>query len=486
MVEPVVEQRAAAARGLARGPGPAGALSGLMLLVLTGTIVAADEAKAPPPAAKPAAPPALDGLRGAMVSGYRDNPSIEARRAGQKAVDEGVAKALAALRPTVTVSASRGFVEDDRKTPDFEDMRQVETGSIGASMTLFDGLSSINAVRAAEARARAGRAGLSDAEQRLLAEIAKAHADVWRDREIAKLEDRNIRFLAEQVRSVRRRITLGDLSRTDLAQTEARYNEARAALELARAELAASQSTYAELVGEAAGRIGLPPVPDRLLPNSLDAALEAAAAHNPLIRKAEEDVKAADSDVDVRAGAFFPKVTLDTRYDSNLHTSSSYESSEETSVYVRLNFPLYDGGGREAAYREAKARAVEKSYERAATRRGVWSSVTTLWHRRIASANRIAAARAQLAAAETAVKGVSVEADVGERSVIDVLDAQREANSARITLARARAEHVATSFQLAAALGRCTPEALGLPVDPYDAGARLASIKRSWLGLFVR
>jgi outer membrane protein len=448
-------------------------------------VVTAEPARGEPLKQTPVAD-GLAGLRGAMATGYRENPSVEAVRAGQKALDEGVAQAIAALRPTVTATASSGYTAEIRRTPDLEDRRRPESAGVKASLLLFDGMASVNAVRAAEARARAGQAGLDDSEQRLLAEIAVAHANVWRDRQIASLEAQNVRFLAEQLESVRRRIRIGDLSRTDLAQADTRYNEARANLSAARAELAASEATYMELVGEPAGKLALPEVPAGLFPPSLDAAMREAAKRNPLIRKAEEDLKAADRDIGVRAGAFFPKVTVDTSYDNSVHTSATYESSEEFAVHFRLNFPFYDGGARESLYRQARARSIEAAYRRAATRRGVASSVQTLWHRRAASGERMTAARRQLAAADLALKGVTVEVRVGERSFIDVLDAQRERIGARIALARARADHVGSSFQLAAALGRCTPEALGLPVEPYDSGARLASIKRSWLGLFVQ
>lgn len=428
----------------------------------------------------------LDGLRGALAAGYRDNPSIAAARAGQVAIEEGVAQAVAALRPTVTATAAYGFVEELRRDPRSLDKRNPESAGIKASMLLFDGMASVNAVRAAKARARAGMAGLDDSEQRLLAEIAVAHADVWRGREIVSLEGQNVRFHSEQLSSVRRRIEIGDLSRTDLAQADARLNEARANLAVARGDLAASEATFMELVGEPAGRVTLPSVPANLFPARLDDALNAAAKRNPLIRKAEEDLDAADRDISVAAGDFFPKITVDASYDTAIHTSSSYGSSEDFAVHLRLNFPFYDGGAKESRYREAKARSMQMAYQRAATRRGVWSSVSSLWHRRIATKGRIDAARRQLAAADLALKGVTVEVKVGERSFIDILDAQRERIGARIALVRARADHIAASFQLAAALGRCTPHDLGLAVEPYATGARLASIKRSWLGLFVR
>ena len=430
-------------------------------------------------------PDANTELQGAMSQGYVDNPSIAARRAGQTALDEGVAQAIAALRPTLTATASAGRVKERRFTPNFKDKRYPESAGVSASLLVFDGFSSFNAVRASEARAKAGRYGLSDAEQRLLSEIAAAYANVWRDRSIVRLERQNVGFLSEQRRSAKRRLELGDLSRTDLAQADARYNEARANLSAARAELVASESTYTELVGLPPSGVASPRVPDALFPKTLDAALAEAARNNPLIKRARADEVAADRDVDARIGAFFPKVTVDTSYDTSVHTSSTFRSSKEVSAFVRVNFPFYDGGGKESRLREAKARAIEKSYQRAATKRGVWSSVRTLWHARIAAKARISAAGRQLSAAELAVRGLTIEAKVGQRSVIDILDGQRERVAARIALARARADYVTTSYQLLAALGKSTPQYLGLPVEPYDATTRLTNIKRSWLGLFV-
>ncbi len=424
-------------------------------------------------------------LQGAMSQGYVDNPSILARRAGQTALDEGVAQAIAALRPSLTATGSIGRVTERRFGPNSVDRRRPESAGVSASLLLFDGFSSINTVRASVARAKAGRFGLSDAEQRLLSEIAVSYANVWRDRSIVELERQNVGFLSEQRRSAKRRLELGDLSRTDLAQADARLNEARANHAAAKAELVASQSTFTELVGLPPSKVARPRVPAALFPANLDAALTEAAQNNPLIKKAKADEMAADSDVDARIGAFFPKVTVDTSYDTKTHSSSTFKSSREISAFVRVNFPFYDGGAKESRYREAKARAIEKSYERAATKRGIWSSVRTLWARRVAAKARISAAGRQLSAAELAVRGLTTEAKVGQRSVIDILDGQRDRVAAKIALTRARADYVTTSYQLLAALGKSTPQHLGLPVEPYDATSRLASIKRSWLGLFV-
>ncbi|VAW17214.1 hypothetical protein MNBD_ALPHA09-1246 [hydrothermal vent metagenome] len=438
-----------------------------------------------PPAKGHGLPDANSKLQGAMSQGYVDNPAIAARRAGQVAVDEGVAQALAALRPTLTATASAGRIEERRFSPDFENRREPQNARVSASLLLFDGFASINGVRASEARAEAGRHGLSNSEQRLLSEIAAAYANIWRDRSIVALERQNVGFLSEQRRSVKRRLELGDLSRTDLAQADARYNEARANLSAAKAELVASGSTYTELVGLPPSKVARPLVPDTLFPKTLEAALAEAAANNPLIKKAKADEVAADHDVDARIGAFFPKITVDAAYDTATFTSSSFEKSTEASAFVRVNFPFYDGGAKESRYREAKARAIEKSYERAAAKRGVWASVRTLWHRRAAAKARITAASRQLAATELAVRGLTIEAKVGQRSVIDILDGQRDRVAAKIALVWARADYVTTSYQLLAAMGKSTPQHLDLPVETYDATTRLASIKRSWLGLFI-
>lgn len=434
------------------------------------------------------APPvqAHTGLTGALSQGYAENPSLEAARAGTIEADEGVAIAIAALRPTITATASTGYIEERRFKPSFEDRRHPQSAGINASLLLFDGFSSLNNVRAAEARAVSSQHALTDSEQRLLAEIAAAYANVWRDRSIVTLEKQNVGFLKEQYRSAKRRRQLGDLSRTDVAQAEARLHEARANLSAAQADLVASNATYTELVGSAPSKVASPRVPKSLFPATLDEALSEASKFNPMMKKAAADEQAADLDVDASIGAFFPKITVDAGYDTNSRTASSYKTSDEFSAYLRVNFPFYDGGAKEARHRQAKAAAIKSSYQKAAAKRGVWSSVQTLWHRRKAAKARIYATSRQLTAANLAVKGLKVEARVGQRSIIDILDGQRDRVAAKISVAKARAEYVTTSYQLLAAMGKCTPHHLGLPVEEHDSTARLASIKSSWLGLFIR
>lgn len=421
-------------------------------------------------------------LEEAFVRAYETNPALAAQRAGQAALDEAVPQALAGLRPSITVTAKTGFTQS-RLNPGDLDNRSPRGVGVSLTVPLFDGFQTQNRGREADANVRAGLYALDDAEQNMFSEIAGAYGDVVRDRRVAALQRQNVGFLKRQLYSTTRRQALGDLSRTDVAQARSRLNQAKAAASQAQATLAGSQANFLQLVGTEPGQLAAAPKVWSRLPATLEVALQLADQNNPAILRAIETARAARHNVAAQKGALLPSVSVQAKYDLNEQTSSSYDWSDERSVMLNVSVPLYAGGVNYSRIRQAAAQAMQRELELEDLRRKTVSTVTALWRNWQAARQRITLARNTLAAAKTAVTGVKVEAKVGQRSVIDVLDAQRERVFAEIELERSRRDALVYSFQLLAAIGDGTANRLGLPVPLYDTQANLRRVRTGLAGL---
>ena len=421
-------------------------------------------------------------LKEALASGYDTNPGLAAEQAGQVALDEAVPQALAGLRPTITVTAEIGATQSIL-SPGGTDNRSPRGAGVSLTLPLFDGFQTPNRVREARASVEAGRAGLDNAEQRLFTQIVAAYGDVVRDRRIVALQDQNVGFLKRQLYSTTRRQALGDLSLTDVAQARARWNQAKAAASVARAAREASQSTYLQLVGTKPGRLSVKSAPRAQLPATLEVALQQADRHNPAIIKARQTAKAARFNIEAQKGALLPSVSLQAKYDYDKGTARSYDWSDERSVMLNVSVPLYSGGVNYSRVRQAAALATQRELELEDLRRKTASTVITLWRKWKAARQRIKFAKNSVAAAKVAVRGVKVEAKVGQRSVIEVLDAQRERVFAQIELERSRRDALVFSFDLLAAVGASTARQLDLPVEFRDDQANLRRVETGWAGL---
>ncbi|MHA1524871.1 MAG: TolC family outer membrane protein [Alphaproteobacteria bacterium] len=429
-----------------------------------------------------ASPSLAQTLKQALTSGYNSNPGLAAERAGQVALDEAVPQALAGLRPTITVTADIGATQS-RLDPGGLDNRSPRGAGVALTWPVFDGFQTQNRTREARASVEAGRAGLENTEQKLFTDIAAAYGDVVRDRAIVVLQNQNVGFLKRQLYSTTRRQSLGDLSRTDVAQARSRWNQARTAVARARAGVEASQAAYLQLVGAKPGRLASKKASGAHLPATLEVALQLADQNNPAIRQARQTARAARHNVEAQKGALLPSVNVQAKYDFDAQTSRSYNWSDERSVTLNVSVPLYAGGLNHSRVRQAGALATKRQFELEDLRRKTAGTVIALWQNWKAARQRIKFAKNTVAAAKTAVRGVKVEAKVGQRTVIDVLDAQREQVFAQIELAKSRRDALVFSYDLLAAIGGGTARQLDLPVQIYDAQANLARVQTGWAGL---
>lgn len=421
-------------------------------------------------------------LLGALAKAYTNNSELNAERAGVRVTDEDVAIAKSGYRPVISgvgeyQAASRGGIE-------------IETGSFGIQLqqSLFDGFQTRNSVRSAEASVRAAVESLRNTEQTILFNAASSYMDVIRDRQIAALTERNVEFLTEQVRAARSRFEVGEGTRTDVAQAEASRSAAEAQVAAARAQAEASAATYRQYIGEAPGRLAAASAA-KGLPKGLDAAYSLATVQHPAILATTHLVDSAAYSVKVAEGALLPQISATasaTRswQDDNLPgVRSNDETLDSVSVGARITIPIYQGGRVSAQVRQAKESLGQARIQVDVTRDQVRAAVTSAWTQFQAAREQVAANRALVAAAQLALNGVIEERNVGQRTTLDVLNAQADVITAQINLAESERDVVVASYAILSATGQLSVEKLGLKVQKYRPEEHYNAVKDKWYGV---
>lgn len=426
--------------------------------------------------------PALaENILGAMAQAYDNNPNLNAARAGLRATDEGVAIAKSGYRPRV--SATLGVTATDRQTTTGAGGASADgvDSSIGLQLnqTLFDGFQTRNAVLGAKSDVFAGQEQLRDAEQDILLAAAQAFMNVVRDRQIVDIRRQNLDFLQEQLNAAQARFDVGEGTRTDVSQARASLAAAQSGLVAARAQLSASEAVYTQIVGTVPpANLSPSPASAGLLPNSLASAINIGATENPAVKAAEFAANSADFGVKQAEGALLPGVDLQGVVEQDLETSD-YNAS----VQAQLTVPIYQGGAASARVRQNKELLGQARINVDVARNDVRQAVVTAWTQYEASRSAIEANRAQLDASNLALSGVIEERDVGQRTTLDVLNAQQDVLNARETLAQAQRDAIVASYQILSTTGRLNVNRLGLQVVEYRPEVHYEAVKDKWYGL---
>lgn len=427
-----------------------------------------------------ASPAAAESIQKALASAYSSNPQINSARAQTRADDENIPIARAGRLPVVSIFSSltgrytnSSLVTDDTTLD----------GAVGLTVTqnLFTGFRVRNALRQSEAGVLASRELLRNTVQNVLFDAAQAYTDVLRDSAILDIRRRNVLFLEEQVRAANERFNVGENTRTDVAQARARLASARAAVSLAGANLAISRATFRQVVGhEPRGLTGGFPYA-RLIPNALGQAIAVGQNGHPVILAAINQADAQAFAVKQIEGELLPTVTLE----GTVQRAESFDTGidpNSASFVGRVSIPLYQGGAVSARVRQAKEQYGLRKIEIDVARDQVRAAVVSAWAQADAARGAIAAAGEGVEAAEIALSGVQEERRVGQRTTLDVLDAQQELLNARETLIVARRDRVVAYFALLSAMGRLTAEALSLPAPIYDPREHYEAVRNSLYG----
>ena len=450
--------------------------------------------------------PALaETLQEALSDAYLINPVLNAERARLRATDEQVAVAKSGLRPFISGSADTNYVNQNSTRSRSSTAATNTIGgisldpsaggltsdgvnypkgySVQLSQPLFEGFQNLNAIRQAKSTVQAARESLRNIEQSILVDGVTAYVNVVRDTAIVRLRENDVTVLNEQLKATRDRFDVGEVTRTDVAQAEARLSEAQATLSRAQADLKISHAAYQQVIGHPPGTLITPPSIMHLLPNSIDEAMTLGDGENPLILAAVYEEEASLFVVQQIMGELLPNVTLEAQYDRRFDQSQSLEEIETTTVTGRVNVPFYQGGGVAARVRQAKETNIQRKKDVEDARLRVHAQVISQWGILQSSGPAIRSAEAAVSANKIALAGVREEEKVGQRTTLDVLDAQRELLNTQIVLVTALRDRVVAEYSLYAAIGRMDAQTLGLSVPYYDPIEHYDIVKNKWFGL---
>ncbi len=425
-------------------------------------------------------------LESALARAYGNNPTLNSQRANVRATDENVAIAKSGYRPIVNATADVGRTYTDVTRPGGQGgVSRLTPRGVGleVNQNIFNGNRTRNSVRQAESSVLGARETLNNNEQNVLSDAAAAYMDVLRDTAILDLQRNNVEVIDEQLRQTRDRFNVGEVTRTDVAQAESRLALARSQASAAESQLRASIATYRQVIGVEPRQLAPGRPMDRLLPRSVDAALRVAFNEHPAIKAAQHGVDVAELQVRIEQGALAPQLgvrgAVDQRYDTQVGGDRAFSAS----VVAQLVVPIYEGGQAYASTRQAKETAGQRRLEADSIRDQVRAALITSWGQLEAARAQIVAAQAQVDAAETALNGVREEARVGQRTTLDVLNAQQELLSARVNLITAQRDRVVASYLVVQAMGRLNSRALGLTVNHYSPKIHYDQVKDLWGGL---
>jgi len=409
-----------------------------------------------------------DTLTEALVQAYQSNPTLEAQRAQQRGVDENVAIAKAAGRPSLNADAT--YTEFVRRSANsFNSPERAVSTNLTLGVPIYSGGGVRNQIKAAKFRVEAGQADLRGVESGLFNQVVAAYMDVIQNQAIVGLNRSNVAALDTNLEATSDRFQIGDLTRTDVAQSQSRLALARGDLRTSEANLTAARENYIQLVGKAPTDLQ-PPPPLPNLPASPDEAVTYALDNNPDLIAAHERVSAAKRDVDVAGAGRLPTVSLFSQgaYNNYLNTlggnvSNQFAQSEKTAqVGAQITLPLYQGGRPAAQRRQAQALESSALESEIATEREVIARVRSAYSAYLAANELIALNQTAVDAAALSLEGVRAENSVGNRTILDILDAEQEHLRAQVQLVIARRNAYVAGFSLLAAMGRAEARDLNL------------------------
>ena len=447
------------------------------LLLLTGSMVAA----------LAAGTASADTLREALVSTYETNPTITAQRETLKATDATVAIARAQGRPRVdaVVGVNRNLTRSGVIAQTQGNDHNISvSGGVDVSMPLFTGGRVSNSIQAAKARVEAGRATLRGVEGDVFVQAVSAYMDVIRDRAIVELNENNVKVLETNLQATQDRFEIGDVTRTDVAQSQARLELGRANLATARGRASSSEQEYRRVIGHEPGQLA-PPPPLPPLPTSPDQAVQIALANNPDIEAVNRQAQAAGYDVRVARAQRLPTLSAvasgDYLNQITGGTNGLDRAGTATSAGLSATIPIYQGGEPGARIRQAQALEGQTLDQAVGTERSVVAETRSAFATYQAATDAISANEVAMKANELALEGARAERSVGTRTVLDVLNAEQELLNSQVALVTAKRDQYVAGFQLLNAMGQAEAQDLGLDGGPlYDPLGNYRRVAGDW------
>jgi outer membrane protein len=456
------------------------------------SVVAAANPIAAPMTPPPPVKPSLT-LAEALAVAYETNPQLAAQQASLRATDENVAIANGGWRPTISAGGTYGYqqyfffpetITDANGNVVFGPFSNISSHPAQAALTvtqpIFRGGRTVAEIGRAKAQVRSARAQLLAAEQTVLLSAATSYMDVVRDTAILNLRQHNVAVLKQEADSTQAQFNAGALTRTDVAQSQARLAAAQSDLTAAQSQLQSSNANFLQAIGRQPETLEVEPALPPALPTGVDVSITLALNQNPAMVSARENEIVADYTVDDAFGALLPTFSVQGQYaygqgslvsptgTLNESLGPPHTADHAITVTGQLNVPIYQAGVEDATLRQAKQLHAQAQLNVAVSDRQVRDAVTIAWAQFEAAEASIASNEAAERANQIAFEGVSKEQQVGGRTILDVLNAEQELLNAAVALVSAKRNAEVAAFQVLAANGSLTAKTLGLKVKLYD------------------
>lgn len=422
-------------------------------------------------------------LAEAMAKAYEQSPDLQAARIAVREADEFLPQALAGFRPTLNLAGNLAWQQSNffGLTENSGTNRQMV---LELRQPLFKGGQVENSVASAEALVKSARARLQSVEQEVLLAAVRVYVDVKRDAARLDLATNNETILEQHLHAVKRRFEVGEVSQTDVAQSEARLARARAETATAESLLAASKASYERVIGEMPDTLDDPP-PLPPLPSGLDEAVAASLENNPMMSTARFNEESARHAIRVELGKVMPRIDLIGRITESKREVAELEASSDKAIGVRAVVPLYEAGLVHSQIRQAKETHNRRRVEIEQARRRVVELTIQAWETLVAARKTIDAGETEVGANELALTGVKREEELGIRTVLDVLDAEQALLDSKVALLGAERNAYVAAYQILAAIGVLNAPTLGLPAPLYDPELHYRLVRNKWFGWHV-
>lgn len=403
-------------------------------------------------------------LQQAFAQAYASNASIQGGEAELRAAGYGVDSARSGYKPQISFEAGVGTAHNDLSSPLVPIATYpLNTRTVGLTITqpLYSGGQTAAKVNAARAIASAQGAQLNATEEQVFLDVVQSYSNVVRDQAVRGLEQNNLDVLSNQLQATQAQFKNGEVTHTDVAQAEARVSAAQAALIQAQGSLAESRAAYLRVVGTPAQNLGQPALPTRL-PASETEAVQLSAENFPVLA-ARFTHNAAEQQAQAVSDKQRPQLALTGQLLETRDPQVFISRMDTRSVMLTLSLPIYSGGALSAEKHAAEQRAEASREDLVDIERQAQFEAVSTWQAFQAANARLAAIRNQVEAEQIAARGVRAEQEVGERTTLDVLNADQELLSARVGVIRAQRNQLVAAYALQAATGRLTADALALP-----------------------
>lgn len=421
-------------------------------------------------------------LKDAMATAYLNNPTLQAQRASLRALDETISQAKSGWRPSIVGTGQIGYKHSETFAT-FAATGDTNPRSMAVELRqpIFRSMQTVNSTSEARNRVNAAREQLISVEQTIFLDSVTAYLGVLRDIAVLELTINNVAVLKRQLEASEDRFRVGEITRTDVAQSKARMSRSISERIRSEATLTASRAAYRKTIGNSPADL-VQPVGLPAMPASEEAALEIAKHNNPILLSALYIEKAARYNVKRQYGGLGPSVDVIARISKSWENSSTTDRTTTREVLARMTFPLYQSGSVSSNIRQSRQLENQRRLEAVSTERDVVELVRNSWEGYREATARIMSSEDQVTANDIALEGVRQESEVGSRTTLDVLDAEQELLDSRVSLVRAQRDQYVAAYTLLSTIGKLTAEDLKLDVARYDPRKNTQKIENKFFG----